>query len=216
MRQASARKDKNKEGPVCYKNKEEPACSSSGPFVCFRRVVDFSGAKTSKSVREEVGDIFDISAMDPNPPAQHTAPQQGPAAAAQSLLGLRSQPPEAANIFTLPPGMPPGFPQTQQHRPPPQPILAPAGAGGGPAGTMPPPPSLQARQLCRSLERTADGQLRPAPVPQAPEERRKLVSRYAVFLAAQLLRGTEEEINANFHSGCHMALMESILAGVDW
>ena len=67
MRQASARKDKNKEGPVCSKNKEEPACSSSGPFVCFRRVVDFSGAKTSKSVREEVGDIFDISAPTTRP-----------------------------------------------------------------------------------------------------------------------------------------------------
>ena len=176
----------------------------------------FKRRKDKQPVREEVETFSTFSAMDPNPPAQHTAPQQGPDAAAQSLLGLRSQPPEAANIFTLPPGMPPGFPQTQQHRPPPQPILAPAGAGGGPAGTMPPPPSLQARQLCRSLERTADGQLRPAPVPQTPEERRNLVSRYAVFLAAQLLRGTEEEINANFHSGCHMALIESILAGGDW
>ena len=33
---------------------------------------------------------------------------------------------------------------------------------------------------------------------------------------AQVSQRTEEEINANFHSGCHMALIESILAGVDW
>ncbi len=67
VRQASARKDKNKEGPVCYKNKEEPACSSSGPFCLFQVRRRFKRRKDKQPVREEVETFSTFSAPTTRP-----------------------------------------------------------------------------------------------------------------------------------------------------